>query len=310
MTGSLREDYESLVLSGVKRITDDGGNSLLTDTHQAALARLIPSGLAAREGDAFVLRRADDATVPLDQSARDSIETLHALWLRLDNHAIAEDEILYGELGYWQHWGNVLNDGTDRSISPLKMDILLPERGSLLSRQWTRDLDPEIVDYVFSNGLVNIRLLVPPAAQEAAIETMIEDALRRGAQVRVFPVALEFTLYDGAIAVLPDERSGEGLERHRLTRQRPIVEPLTHLFELRWAAAIPWESFVRGSGGVLQLLGQGWTDARIAEALGTSPRTVSRRIAEMMRSAGVQSRFELGMKYALQEHGAPSAESS
>lgn len=310
MWGHLREDYETLVLAGAKRVADSSGQSLLDPAQEEALGRLVACGLAAREGDALVLRQTRDATIALDEQTRQFLDTLHALWMRLDDNATSEDEILYGELGYWQHWGNILNNGTDREASPLRMDVVVPERGSLLTRQWARELDAEIVEHVFTKKLVAVRLLVPPAAHGAAIETMIENALGLGVQVRVFPSSLEFSLYDGDVAVIPDEWPKGGLERHRLTRQRTIVEPLTHLFELRWAAAIPWCSFVRGSSGVLDLLGQGWTDSRIADALGLSPRTVSRRIAEMMRAAEVQSRFELGMKYARQELGSASPPST
>lgn len=308
MWGHLREDYETLVLAGVKRMTDSSGQSLLDHAHQEALGRLIACGLAAREGEALVLRQTRDATIALDEQTRQFLDTLHALWMRLDDDTTSEDEILYGELGYWQHWANVLRDGTDRTVKPLKMDIMLPERPTLLSRQWAQELGPEIVDHVFSNRLVEVRLLVPPAAHGATVQTMIEVAIGLGADVRVFPSNLEFSLYDGRSAVMHDERQGDDTERYRLTRRVAVVEPLAALFELRWATAIPWEGFVRGAVGVLHLLAQGWTDARIAEALGTSTRTVSRRITEMMRAAGAESRFELGMKYALQELGSQGAD--
>ncbi len=306
----LRRDYERLVLSGHKRTADEAGRAILDAEQQTSLARLIESGLAAHEGPAFVLRSVRDAellherVLSFDAETRETLDQLYALWLRLDDDtATSGDEILYGELGYWQHWWNVLNDGTDRRAEPLRMDVMLPEQGGFLSRQWTHDMDPQIVEHVFSQQLVSIRVIVPPATRGSNAETLIEAATGLGVQVRVFPSTSEFSLYDGAIALVRDEnRLGEP-ERHRLTRRRSMVDPLNHLFELRWAASVPWDSFVRGSGGILQLMAQGWTDTRIAAALDVSPRTVSRRIAEMMASAGVQSRFELGMKYALHEFG-------
>lgn len=308
MSGQLHDDYEALVLAGVKRVMNDRGEYLLDRPQQEALERLIASGLAAREGDAFVLRQTRYATVDIDPSTQHLLDTLHTLWLRLEEESAANDEILYGELGYWQHWGNVLNDGTDREASPLRMDVMVPERGSLLSRQWARELDPAIVEHVFSNKLVDVRLLVPPAAHGSSMQTMIETVIAGGVHVRVFPSDIEFTLYDGQTAVVRDESHADELQRHRLTRRPGVVDPLVHLFELRWSAAIPWDGFVRGTGGILQLLAQGWTDARIADALGTSPRTVSRRIAEIMQAAGAESRFQLGMKHALQELGPQSAD--
>ena len=86
-----------------------------------------------------------------------------------------------------------------------------------------------------------------------------------------------------------------------MTRRRSIVDSLGMLFDMHWAAAVPWESFLRGSDRILRLLADGLTDRHIADVTGMSPRTVSRRIAEMMEAAGVHSRFQLGVKYALRE---------
>lgn len=297
----LRKDYERLVLSGVKRAVDDHGESLLGEEDQGALERLTAVGLATQQGHALVLRDPRESAIPLTAEAIETLSTLYTLWLRFDGSASTDDEILYGELGYWHHWWNVLQDGTDRLVSPLRMDLMLPEQGSFISQQWTHDLDPEIVDHVFSQRLVDIRVIVPPAAHGAAVEEIIDNALGYGVQIRVFPSSSEFSIYDGATAVVRDEQQPGDLERHRLTRRPAMVGPLVQLFETRWAAAVPWETFVRGGPGILHLLAQGWTDRRIAEALDTSPRTVSRRVAELMQAAGVQSRFELGMKYAQHE---------
>lgn len=297
----LRRDYERVVLSGAKRIRDDDGNALLEPEVARALGRLVEHGLASREDDAFVLQVVRDTTLQVDDATAQLFDTLHTIWLRLDS-ALGNgdgDEVLYGELGYWQHWWNTLNDGTDRAAHPLRMDLMLPEHGTFLSRQWASDLDPELVNHVFSGSLVTIRVLVPPSALGSNAETIIEQSLPRGVEVRVFQSEAEFSIYDGSTVVLRDEGQPGALERHRMTRRRSMVEPLVQLFEARWAAAIPWESFTRGGGGILHLMAKGMTDPAIADTLGLSPRTVSRRVAEMMDAAGVRSRFELGMKFAL-----------
>jgi len=290
------------VLSGVKRVVDEAGHPLFDQSQRESLERLIPSALAVQEGSAFVLRGARDAQVELDETTLEFIDALYALWLRLDDDAGSNgDEILYGEVGYWQHWWNVLKNGTVRVATPLSMNVMLPERSDFFAGQRSNDFDPAIVEHVFSQGLISMRLIVPPAIRGTNTETLVEEAIGRGVQVRVFASTSEFSIYDGENAVVRDERAPGHTERHRLTRRRAIVEPLSHLFEMRWAAAVPWESFVRGSAGMLQLMALGWTDRRIAEATGVSFRTVSRRIAEMMRASNVQSRFELGMKHALSE---------
>lgn len=300
----LRRDYERLVLSGTKRVHDEDGIPLLDDHQRASLGRLIVVGLAAQEGPAFVLRSVRDTTLQLDADTRDSLDQLHQLWLRLEDDATATgDEVLYGDVGYWQHWWNVLNDGTDRALAPMQMDMMIAHHEGFLSRQWTRELDPEVVAHVFSEKMLAMRVIVPPATRGSNAETVVENALSLGVEVRVFPSTSNFSILDGTSALLHDEHNSARHERYRLTRRRTMVEPLRHLFDLRWSAAMPWETFVRGSAGILELLARGWTDARIAEATGTSPRTVSRRVSELLVAAGAQSRFELGMKYALHELG-------
>ncbi len=304
----LRRDYETLVLSGLKRITADGGRAALGRRQQDALERLIAVGLAAHEDGAVVLRPVRDTALELDDETREMFDRLHALWSRWQHAADPDaDEILYGELGYWQHWWNVLNDGTDRVRHPLRMDMMLPEDGSFVSRHWARELDPGIVDHVFSQGWLAARVIVPPAAHGSPAQSLIEMAIDLGVQVRVFPATVEFSIYDERAALLRDDDLTGDLERHRLTTRASVIQPLVHLFETHWHAAVPWQTFVSGGDGILARLAQGWTDARIAAAMDVSPRTVSRRIAEMMAAAGVQSRFELGMKYALREIGPPDA---
>lgn len=299
---ALRRDYERIALAGAKRIQSSTGEAVLDVDQHAALHRLIVADLAVVEGGAFTLLRADHAAVDIDGPTSEVFQTLYTYWLRSDDEA-SEDEVLYGELGYWQHWWNLLHERDDRDQHPLDVDMFVADDGSFANREWLAGFDEEILAYVTTRRLVTGRVIVPPSTLGAPAEAFIEWVIELGMQVRVFPSPSQYVIYDGVATVLHDDTSPGDLERHRLTRRAAVVEPLRHLFALQWAAAIPWEEYTKDASGTLHLLAQGWTDVRIADAMGISARTVSRRVSEAMNAAGVQSRFELGMKYALSEIG-------
>jgi len=298
----LRDDYERVALAGAKRLRDARGTATVGPELARALERLTAAGLAALEGDALTLHRPEHSTTALDDTTCEMMLILHAYWLRADDEA-TDDEVLYGELGYWQHWWNMLHARPDREQHPLLVEMVVTDDGAFAGRDWTGEFDPAIVDYVASRSLVAGRVIVPPSTLGSPAEALVDLARELGIDVRVFPSPSPFVVYDGEAIVVPDDSVAGGLERHRLTRRAALVEPLKRLFDFQWAAAVPWQTYLNGSAGILELLAEGWTDARIADAMGVSTRTVSRRIAETMAAAGVQSRFALGMKYGLTELG-------
>lgn len=301
IVAGLRRDYERVALAGIKRLRGPEEHSLEAD-HAASLERLIAVDLAAAESDAFTLLRADHCAVELDDSTRDVLQALFSIWLRSDD-GTPDDEVLYGELGYWQHWWNMLHSRPDRDQHPLAVEMLVADDGTFSGRAWLQSFDDKILEYVSSQQLLAGRVIVPPDTLNSPAESLVEWASTLGLSIRVFPSPSQYVIYDGEAAVLRDDTADDELERHRLTRNVAVVEPLRRLFDLQWAAAIPWEEYSKGTAGILHLLAQGWTDARIADAMGVSMRTVSRRVSDAMTAAGVQSRFELGMKYALTELG-------
>lgn len=301
-SATLRDDYERVALAGAKRHPDEARSASLTPALEAALERLVDAGLAAREGAAVTLHLPEYARVELDESSRAMMRQLHDYWLRADDET-SDDEVLYGELGYWQHWWNMINARPDRDDHPLDVAVVIADDAGFAQRDWVGGFDHDIVEHIADRGLVTGKLIVPPSTLGAPAEALIDVAEELGLSVRVFPAPTPFVVYDGEAVALPDGHGDDGLERHLLTRRPSVVEPLRRLFNYQWAAAVPWATFLDGTSGILRLLGEGWTDARIADALGVSTRTVSRRIADAMSAAGVQSRFALGMKYALSELG-------
>lgn len=200
------------------------------------------------------------------------------------------DDFLLGDEGFWQHLGTAMSQRL-----PLHADVIVDP--SFSGRAWLAELDREILDHIAANRLVAGRMIVPPETLESPAEGFVEVALGMGVEVRVMPGLTACAIYHGDAVVLPEE-DGQGRQGHRLIRLPSVVERIQALFDLRWSSAIPWDDYRKGSAGVLHLLALGWSDARIAAALGISGRTVSRRIAEAMVAAGVHTRFQLGVRYA------------
>lgn len=216
-----------------------------------------------------------------------------------------EDESLSHEIGYWQHLWNMLQDPSTTASGRLVMDAVLPDDGAFIARSWHAEFDREVRDHVLGASLLTGRAIVPPAAIGSAAEPLIEMALDHGFRVAVLGTASRFTVYNGTACVIP-ENDGRGVEAHRLVRRPAIVEAFACFFDQLWEAAIPWERCTGSAGRVSELLARGWTDERIAQELGVSTRTVNRRVSEMMRGAGVRSRFALGLRFGRSGLDAPN----
>jgi len=85
-----------------------------------------------------------------------------------------------------------------------------------------------------------------------------------------------------------------------------LLTGLAALFELVWERAAPFaptpprdcapDPLGEDGRRLLAMLGAGLTDAAMARQLGTSLRTVQRRIRELMDLAGATTRFQLGQR--------------
>ena len=91
---------------------------------------------------------------------------------------------------------------------------------------------------------------------------------------------------------------GEGLVGQRGRRSGYRTSHTAYVAETQWSLAVPFSTEGEGWEPVLRLLSQGMSDKAIAVALGTSMRTVQRRINAAMDDLGAGSRFELGFVYS------------
>ncbi|MEV5602513.1 helix-turn-helix transcriptional regulator [Streptomyces sp. NPDC052299] len=143
--------------------------------------------------------------------------------------------------------------------------------------------------------LVDRDFLAEPAAVVA-----LEERVRRGEQVRVVDSPLlKLAVADGETAMVQFSP-----ERAVLLRQ-PLTTLVTELFATAWRHSRPYLREVAELSSVdrqiLQLMLSGLTDAATAKQLGTSPRTVQRRLRALMDLASVTSRLQLGW-YAMRNN--------
>lgn len=320
---ALIRDYECVSALGVKRTSEF---SLQETQHgRAAFERLVAHDLAIEQHGAIVLRRPEDYPFPLSESVHARLLAGYLHWLRADpgmwhtrlpeegglhsDDVARTDELLYGELGFWQHWWNQVRERDYDADGPLPMDIVVPDDGTFEARSWLSEFDPDIRSYVLGGGLLRGRAIVPARALKSVVEPMLDLSTESGFEVRVLSTEARFVLYGGCVAVLNEPRGGHTArandqpEPYWAVRNPAIVEPLRYFFAQLWRSAIPFRTYRGEHDAMLELLARGHTDAGIAQALNLSGRTVSRRVSEIMAEHGAGSRFELGMMYGRSRQG-------
>lgn len=143
------------------------------------------------------------------------------------------------------------------------------------------------------------RVLYPASICDEVPERVRARALA-GERVRVVrTVPGRMAVFGGQGAVITEEW-GTPVGRRLLVRQPAVVSALAALFDAHWqrGTSLPGlgEAPEPGYQQLLGLLARGAKDEQIARLLGTSLRTVRRRIATLMADLGVESRFQAGME--------------
>jgi DNA-binding CsgD family transcriptional regulator len=136
----------------------------------------------------------------------------------------------------------------------------------------------------------------------AAVRSMIAA----GEQARVTEsVPVKMFIADDQLGLIPLEVGGSA-ESSLIIRASSMLDTLIALFELVWERAVAIHAdgelpaAAEGPGedeaALLGLLAAGLTDAAIARHLGTHPRTVQRRVRELLGRLGAGTRFQAGLQ--------------
>jgi len=144
---------------------------------------------------------------------------------------------------------------------------------------------------------------------QPGMPAMVAESLAEGEQIRVVErVPVKMIIADADIAMVPLLSGHNTSPESVLVRASGLLDALIAYFEATWARAYPLVANAAGDGvldvdpdGVddadaqmLTLLLSGLTDQAVASQLGTSLRSVQRRIAALMDRAGVNTRIQLG----------------
>lgn len=144
-------------------------------------------------------------------------------------------------------------------------------------------------------------------AAQGGIEAMLAD-VEAGEEVRIADrLPIKLFLVDDVVAFVPmTGADAEVPPGAVVVHPSGLLTGLAALFERVWERTVPFALVPQGEDGVpaldaegsrvLAMLRAGFTDAAMARYLGTSTRTVQRRIRDMMDAAGAATRFQLGWR--------------
>jgi sugar-specific transcriptional regulator TrmB len=137
-------------------------------------------------------------------------------------------------------------------------------------------------------------LELPGALEEA------QDASRAGERSRVHAdLPMKLAISDRRLAILPVGVE-EAVDAALCIRPSALLDALVRLFELLWAQATPIVAPEPGDRltdrELAALLAAGAKDDVVARHLGTSTRTLSRRISQLMDHLHVRTRFQAGVQ--------------
>lgn len=141
-----------------------------------------------------------------------------------------------------------------------------------------------------------------------AIKGMLDD-IKAGEEVRVLPsLPFKLVMADHRIGLIPLVLEETSKHIVLLVRLSPLLDALYALFELLWAQAGPISFDAHGfsKSGIppallthegkrlISLLAAGLNDKRLAQEMGFSSATLTRRMSETMKALHARTRFQLG----------------
>lgn len=287
-----RSEAEPVELAGS---LDRGPSSV-----QAALSRLEDLGLvhrmpgtplrmrAARPDVAIevLVSRRQEELARAQLAARDLLEVMP-----VEERHRPEDivEVVVGREAIAARFEQVLTSTRD--------ELLVLDRPPYVSDAQASDSSVRSLlrEAVTVRGIYAPEALELPGALEAA-----QDAARAGELSRVHAdVPMKLAIGDRNVAILPVGAS-EAVDAALCIRPSALLDALVQHFDLLWDQATPIiapeDDVAAGDRQLAALLASGAKDEVIARHFGTSTRTLSRRVSELMHRLHVRTRFQAGVQ--------------
>jgi len=143
-------------------------------------------------------------------------------------------------------------------------------------------------------------LYAPESLEPAGALAAVERAIEKGELSRIHPkLPMKLAIADRSVALLPLVLE-DMVESALVVRKCALLDALVVLFELLWEQSSPVvpgspDTVTHPDLALLTLLAAGAKDETIARQLGISPRTVTRRVAELLDQLGARTRFHAGV---------------
>ncbi|MFF7338237.1 helix-turn-helix transcriptional regulator [Streptomyces sp. NPDC008163] len=248
------------------------------------------------------LRRADDSLVRLLAAWRPDGSEVPGQFVEFWEGREAQARRLY-ELEYGARTSLLGFQSGANTVAPVPSTLADPAHVTPEEEEAeeARDADAEPPMRKDGNPHAAYRVVVDRAfLTEPEALRALDERLAAGHQVRVVDQPLIKLL------IADEETAMVQLEAGRsMILGPPLVRLAVELFESVWQRSRP---YLREDGDLdpadrrlLQLMLSGLTDAATAHQLGTSPRTVQRRLRALMDAASVSSRVQLGW-YAMRNN--------
>lgn len=169
-------------------------------------------------------------------------------------------------------------------------------------------------DQAVARGVIYRVVTERRALDDPAYLVAMEQGIEDGEQVHVTEnVPLKLVIIDRTTAFLPmASAAGPTGGGALVVREGGLLDALIALFETLWSRSIPVTvqagTVTEKANGaideldakILQLLLAGFTDLAVSKTVGTSLRSVQRRVHALMELAGVQTRMQLGWQASAQ----------
>ncbi|MET9225279.1 LuxR C-terminal-related transcriptional regulator [Lentzea sp. NPDC003310] len=287
--------YELLVTGG-SRTTEEIGvtASVLEEMRDLGLVRHLPGDVWQAVAPDLAVEALIAAREEQNRRARADVGPLMELYLRNRDEELADNafvEVVSGVDAVRELWHALLRGAREEVcvldqppyVTPLGQHVALEDETRLRDVQWRVVYDRSAVD-------------IPGRVTE------IIELVAAGERARVTPtLPFKLAVIDTHAAVLPVVND-DVVDKVLLIRPSALLDVLRSTFELYWDKGIPFSPggiYAAASDvdpSLLGLLAAGLTDESIARQLGLAPRTVQRRVRQLMDRCGAQTRFQAGVQ--------------
>nr|WTB35481.1 LuxR C-terminal-related transcriptional regulator [Streptomyces sp. NBC_00830] len=170
---------------------------------------------------------------------------------------------------------------------------------------YSTELEETFTMELLGRGLDIRSVYTPEALELPGRFELITRMAKLGEQARLLPtLPFRLRIMDRHVALLA--LIGGRYDRIAVVHQSGLLDAILELFDVYWQRAQPIVSTAPETPDqpstddllLLRMLQAGYKDQAIARQLGTSPRTVTRRIAAIASRLGLETRFQLGTEAA------------